>query len=59
MRVPSSAIRPASMTPIGNPSAVQCSGRLTAGWPVRLYSAVNGVNRFCRSKFSGGSTSSK
>ena len=52
-------IRPASMTPIGSPSAVQYSGRLTEGWPERLYAAVNGVKRFCRSKFSAGSTSVK
>jgi hypothetical protein len=42
------------MTPIGSPSAFQYSGRLTAGWPERLYAAVNGVKRFCRSKFSAG-----
>jgi len=34
--VPSSAMRPASMMPIGRPSAVQCSGTLTAGWPDTL-----------------------
>jgi hypothetical protein len=47
------------MTPIGSPSAFQCSGRLTAGWPDRLYAAVNGVKSFCRSKFSAGPTSVK
>src|ERR1700722_11006453 len=57
--VPSAPIRPASMTPIGRPAGVQCSGTLTAGWPELLYRAVHGVNRFCRSKFSAGLTSSK
>ena len=57
--VASSRIRAASMTPIGSPPAVQYSGRFTAGCPVTLYTAVNGVNRFYRSKFSAGPTSSK
>ena len=51
--------RPVSMTPIGSPWSFQYSGRFTAGWPEMLYNAVYGVNRFCRSKFSAGSTSSK
>ena len=36
IRVPSPPIRPASITPIGRPSAVQCSGTFTAGWPDTL-----------------------
>ena len=36
IRVPSSPIRPASITPIGRPSAFQCSGTFTAGWPDTL-----------------------
>ena len=36
IRVPSSPIRPASITPIGKPSAFQCSGTFTAGWPDTL-----------------------
>jgi len=31
IRVPSSPIRPASMTPMGSPASVQCSGTFTAG----------------------------
>ena len=46
------------MTPIGRPSGEVCSGRLTAGCPVTLNSAVKGVNRFCRSKHSAGSAPS-
>ena len=34
--VVSSPVRPASIIPIGRPSAVQYSGTLTAGWPVTL-----------------------
>src|SRR5258706_8929512 len=52
--VASSPSRPASMTPIGSPSAFQYNGRFTAGCPEMLYNAVYGVNRFCRSKFSAG-----
>jgi hypothetical protein len=44
MSGPSPAGRPMSETPISTPSAVQCSGMLTADWPVRLYICVNGVN---------------
>ena len=36
----SSAGRPTSMLPIGNPASVQYSGTLTAGCPVTLNSAV-------------------
>ena len=36
IRVASSPIRPASITPIGRPSAFQCSGTFTAGWPDTL-----------------------
>ena len=36
IRVPSSLIRPASITPIGKPSTFQCSGTFTAGWPDTL-----------------------
>ncbi len=36
IRVASSPIRPASITPMGSPSALQCSGTLTAGWPDML-----------------------
>src|ERR1700759_4261835 len=56
--VASSPIRPASITPIGRPSAFQCSGTFTAGCPDTLSTAVNGVNWFGRSKFWAGSTSS-
>jgi len=43
---------------MGSPSSVQCSGRLTAGWPLTLYTAVNGANRFIRSKVCSGSSPS-
>src|SRR5579859_7047732 len=36
IRVASSALRAASMTPMGRPSAVQYSGTFTAGWPDTL-----------------------
>jgi hypothetical protein len=38
--VPSSPMRPASITPIGKPWEFQCSGTFTAGCPVTLNTAV-------------------
>ena len=43
------------MLPIGSPSGDQCRGMLTAGWPVMLNTAVNGVQLFIRSNALAGS----
>ena len=45
---------PTSWTPIGSPVSVQWSGSETAGWPVTLNAAVNGVNCTARSNCSHG-----
>ena len=51
-------VGPTSWTPIGRPSSDQWRGSDTAGCPVTLNAAVNGVNRAARSNCSQGSSGS-